>query len=271
MNKRRVACFDIDATLHRGTRSGESLGECVARECVRRGLAPADAFEKADGLRDAYDRRLVPYGEYGTEFCQVLDRGFFAGLDAVAVHAIAEEIARRERDRTYLFTRELLHAVRERGYFTVAISGSFHGVAAPFAREWGFDVVLGTEYDLDPDGKLYGTPDRVVVHAARKGEVLREEIARREGLTFEGSIAVGDAMSDASMLEAVEHPILFNPDAALLDHFDHKPRSQRRAWLVIERRVVYYCNLGESRFLSADVCESHRRRMKARNVRERFL
>jgi HAD superfamily hydrolase (TIGR01490 family) len=270
VSKRRVACFDIDATLHRGTRSGESLGECVARECVRRGLAPANAFEQADGLRDAYDRRRASYGEYGSEFCRKLEEGFFAGLDAATVHALAEEIATRERERTYVFTRELLHAVQECGYFTIAISGSFHGVVEPFAKAWGFDLVLGTQYDLDHDGTFFGTMDRVVVHAEKKGEVLKE-IIRREDLEIKGSIAVGDTLGDASMLEVVEYPILFNPDVALLDHFENKPPPQRRVWLIIERRIVYHRNLGQLRFLSPDVCEVHRQRMNRQHMPYRYL
>lgn len=236
MRLRKCAVFDIDATLHRGTRSGESLGECVARECIRRGLAPRHALEEADRRLQAYDRRSASYRDYINAFTSALDRGFFHGLYADDVRAIAREIAERERDRTYVFTRELLRTAQEFGYYTVAISGSFSDVVRPFAEAWGFDEVYGTEYVLAPNGTFLGTPEYVTVHAQHKGRLLKR-IARRNGLTFVDSIGIGDAGSDASMLEVVQHPLLFNPNDDLLRYFEQPEACH--ATLVIERRVVY--------------------------------
>lgn len=241
MSKRRFACFDIDATLHRGTREGESLGECVVYECVRRGLVPADALAVHAPLREAYEKRHSSYSEYNANLCRHLEESFYTGLKATDVCALAAEIAERERDRTYVFTRELLRAVQKLGYYTVAISGSFHGVSEPFAKSWGFDRAFGSELHVDENGKYYGTPDRMVVHARDKGEVVRR-LVEREKLTRKGSIAVGDAMSDASMLEAVDHPIMFNPDEKLLKHFQ---LWKRQSYLVLERRVIYQTRIGD--------------------------
>lgn len=240
MRNRACAVFDIDATLHRGTRSGESLGECVARECVRRGLVSANALEEADRRLSAYDRRHAPYRDYVDAFTSALGRGFFRGLNAADVRAIAREIAERERERTYVFTRELLRAAQEFGYYTIAISGSFYDVVQPFAAAWGFDEVYGTEYMLAHDGTFLGTPEHVTIHAQNKGKLLRS-IVRRKGLTLSGSIGIGDARSDASMLEVVEHPFLFNPNDDLLRYFEQP--YKRHATLVIERRVVYLADV----------------------------
>ncbi|KAA0206438.1 hypothetical protein EDM68_01960 [Candidatus Uhrbacteria bacterium] len=238
MGQRKFICYDIDATFHRGTRSGESLGECVARECVRRGLVSGHVMRKADRLRQAYDRRRESFNAYNAEFCRVLEDGFFSGLDARAVCAIAEEVAHRERERTHVFPRELLRTAREFDYAPIAISGSFYGVVEPFARSWGFEFVLGSEYELDENGAYYGTRDRVTIHAEQKGGALKR-IVDREGFTWEDSIAIGDTMGDASMLELVEHPILMNPDERLLRHFERPRMNGRGTALVIERRVVY--------------------------------
>lgn len=239
MNGRRFICYDIDATFHRGTRSGESLGECVARECIRRGLVSGHVMRKADLLREAYDRRHESYSAYNAEFCRVLEEGFFSGLDARAVCAIAEEVARRERDRTYVFPRELLRTSCDFNYATIAISGSFHGVVEPFARSWGFEFVLGTEYELDENGAYYGTRDRVTIHAEQKGDALKR-IVEREGFTWEDSIAIGDTTGDASMLELVEYPILMHPDERLLRRFARPRPNGNGAALVIERHGVAY-------------------------------
>jgi phosphoserine phosphatase len=111
-------------------------------------------------------------------------------------------------------------------------------VAEPFGKLWGFDHVFGTELHVDDQGAYHGTPDRTVVHARNKGEVLSRLVAELD-LTFDGSIAIGDALSDASMLEVVQHPILFNPSPELLRRF----YGSRRSYLVLERRVIYKTRL----------------------------
>jgi len=236
VSKRRVACFDIDGTLHRGTRLGHSLGECVARTCVERGLAPADSFRRADELFEAYDQRRCSFERYSSAFTKRLEDGFFGGMREADVCAIAEEIAKREEKRTYAFTRELLKVVQELGYCTIAISGSFYGVSVPFAKAWGFEHVYGTEVHADENGEYYSEPEHAVVHARDKGGLLRTLVEKYE-LTLEHSIAIGDALSDASMLEVVEHPILFNPDEKLLTNF--QSLGLRNPLLIIERRVIY--------------------------------
>jgi phosphoserine phosphatase len=116
---RRVACFDIDGTLHRGTRLGYSLGECVARACVERGLAPADSFSHTEELLASYDRRQISFDSYVSAFTKKLEDGFFGGMKETEVCALAAEIAAQERERTYVFTRELLRACQSLGYCTI--------------------------------------------------------------------------------------------------------------------------------------------------------
>jgi HAD superfamily phosphoserine phosphatase-like hydrolase len=207
---------------------------------VRRGLAPANSFHNSDGLLELYEKRLGSYADYSEELVRAIENGLFTGLRVDEVRSIASEIASRERDRTYVFTRELLRAVQGVGYCTVAISGSMHEVAKPFATSWGFEHVFGSEMSSNEHGLYYGTPDQRVVYARNKGEVVRG-LVEREHLLMRDSIAVGDTLSDASMLEAVDYPILFNPDQKLLEYFEQQTRSW---WLVVERRLVYCYGMG---------------------------
>ncbi|HVM90837.1 MAG TPA: HAD-IB family phosphatase, partial [Verrucomicrobiae bacterium] len=191
-------------------------------------------------LLAAYDKRQVPFADYASAFTQKLEDGFFGGMKEADVCAIAKEIAERERDRTYVFTRELLRALQKLDYCTIAISGSFYGVVEPFAEAWGFEHAYGTELHTDDDGVYHGTPEQTTVHARNKGDLLRALMQAHE-LSDAGSVAIGDSMNDASMLELVEHPMLFNPDEKLLRHFSSRSES---SWLVVERRVIYQARLG---------------------------
>jgi HAD superfamily phosphoserine phosphatase-like hydrolase len=238
MGKRKFACFDIDGTLHRGTRMGVSLGEEVTQECVRRELVPREALASVNELRRKYEFRQILFREYVEEVIRVIDQGFFAGLDAESVCKLAGEIAERERDRVYVFTRELLRTVQELGYVTIAISGSFYGVVEPFAKAWGFDIAYGTEYPLDEAGALIGTPGHVVVHAEDKAATLRQ-IIEREDLTIKGSIGIGDTIGDAPVFGVVEYPILFNPSSELIRVF-REDELAINPWIVVERRAIYF-------------------------------
>lgn len=67
-----------------------------------------------------------------------------------------------------------------------------------------------------------------------KSNVLRRAV-EKEQLPLADSIGVGDTESDIPMLEAVENPICFNPNAKLYAH------AKRRGWkVVVERKDVIY-------------------------------
>jgi phosphoserine phosphatase len=55
------------------------------------------------------------------------------------------------------------------------------------------------------------------------------------GMKLEGSVGVGDTLSDVGFLEMVEIPIAFNPNRALFE-----AALERRWPLVVERKDVIY-------------------------------
>ena len=234
MKKRKFVCHDLDGAFHRGTNEGESLGARVAHECVNLGLARAHAFDHTHHARKLHDHRLAPFHRYAVEHTRTLEDGFFTGLKAEEVHNIAARVAEREKNRTYVLPREIFLAAKKLERCTILISGSFYAVVEPIGKAWGFDHVYGTELEVDPDGKYYGTPDRAKVHARSKGDLL-QRIVHEQNLTYDGSVVIGDSLNDASMLKLADHQLLFNPDEPLLRAFE----GRSKAWLVIERRLVY--------------------------------
>ena len=99
-----------------------------------------------------------------------------------------------------------------------------------FTKAYEFDISIGETY-VCKDGAYTGE----VLHVFdRKDEYLRQ-IIEEHGLTYKGSIGVGDSRSDISMLELVEEPIAFNPEKRLL------ATAKERGWkVVIERKNVVY-------------------------------
>jgi len=84
------------------------------------------------------------------------------------------------------------------GYKTAILSGGFTYFARQVQARLGIDYVYANELEI-VDGKLTGRAVEPIVDAQRKADLL-QELASREGLTLEQTIAVGDGANDLPML-----------------------------------------------------------------------
>jgi len=123
--------------------------------------------------------------------------------------------------------------LKKKGYFLLAISQSPKGILDAFCKDLGFDKVYGRFYELGPSDKFTG--EVIDLHLiANKGNIVRRAVAK-ENLTLKGSYGVGDTEGDIPMLELVENPICFNPNATLYRY------AKLNGWkVVVERKDVIY-------------------------------
>ena len=68
--------------------------------------------------------------------------------------------------------------------------------------------MYANELDIDADGKVTGEVKGTIVNGERKAELLRE-IAQKEGIRLEQTIAVGDGANDLPMLSIAGLGIAF--------------------------------------------------------------
>ncbi len=111
------------------------------------------------------------------------------------------------------------------------ISASQDEVVGLLAKYYGFDAWGGSTYTTK-DGRFTGD-----IHVLRRDQkpLYLKELVTRHHATWQGSIAVGDSDSDIPMLEAVEKPIVFNPNKDFFVHAQHK------GWkIVLERKNMVY-------------------------------
>ncbi|MDQ3942629.1 MAG: haloacid dehalogenase-like hydrolase, partial [Actinomycetota bacterium] len=134
--------------------------------------------------------------------------------------------------RLHIYTRDLARRLREAGYFLLAISGSPEEILITFLKPLGFDQAFGTLLARDGQGRYTG--ELLYSPFADKRHTLERFLADTH-VDLEGSIGVGDTLSDVRFLEMVETPIVFNPNHALFE-----VALQRRWPLVIERKDVIY-------------------------------
>jgi phosphoserine phosphatase len=110
------------------------------------------------------------------------------------------------------------------------ISGSPYEIVTRFAKYYGFDDFIGNVHHQQ-DGKFTGG---VTVYSHNKN-IAMQKFLDKHNITSQGSIGVGDAKGDISMLEMVERPIAFNPDEALYKH------AREHGWkIVVERKSIIY-------------------------------
>ena len=92
----------------------------------------------------------------------------------------------------------LIATLKVLGYRTAILSGGFTCIGQRIQRRLGIDYLFANELEIR-DGRVTGMVSGTIVDAARKAELLRE-LAAREGISLEQTIAVGDGANDLQML-----------------------------------------------------------------------
>ena len=227
MEKRPVAVFDIDGTIFRS-----SLLIELVNKLVEKGIFAPEARSIYEEERVQWLDRKGDYQSYITKVITAFE-GHIKGKSFWNVSDAAGEVIETLKHRTYRYTRDLIADLKKDGYYLLAISHSPRFIADGFGYEAGFDKTYGTFYSTGPNDQFTGEiEDRDLI--VNKAAVLMRAV-RKENLTLEGSVGVGDTESDIPMLDAVETAIAFNPNAKLYKH------AKRSGWkVVVERKDVIY-------------------------------
>ena len=116
----------------------------------------------------------------------------------------------------------LISEVHARGGKVGVVSGGFHEVLDPLARDLGLDFWRANRLEV-VDGALTGRTVGPVIHATAKAEALREWSVE-SGIPLTAAVAIGDGANDLEMMEV----------AALGVAFNGKPLVRERADVSIE-------------------------------------
>ena len=180
---RRLVCFDMDSTLIQA----EVIDE-LAR-CHGVGDEVAAVTERA--MRGELD--------FQQSFRERMSK--LKGLDESVLAEIAERLPLMDG------VERLMKHLKRLGYRTAILSGGFTYFARHLQERLGFDEIHANELVIE-NGKVTGEVHEPIIDADRNVELLRE-IAAREGLAMEQTIAVGDGANDLKMLAAAGLGIAF--------------------------------------------------------------
>lgn len=180
---RRLVAFDMDSTLI----EAEVIDELAAAAGV--GEQVAEITERA--MRGELD--------FTESFHQRV--GLLKGLSGDVLQEIAERLPVTEG------AERLIRNLKSLGYTTVILSGGFNYFGNYLKDKLGIDYVFANELDME-DGIVTGKVTGTVVDGNRKAQLLRE-IAEKEGIRLEQTIAVGDGANDLPMLSIAGLGIAF--------------------------------------------------------------
>jgi phosphoserine phosphatase len=171
---RRLAVFDMDSTL-------------IEAEVI-------DELAKAAGVGDKVseitERAMAGELDFRASFKERL--ALLKGLDVNVLDSIGASLRLTEGAET------LFAELKRLGYKTAILSGGFTYFAKQLQAKLGIDYVFANELEVI-DGKVTGVAVEPIVDAQRKADLLKE-LAHKEGLRLEQTIAVGDGANDLPML-----------------------------------------------------------------------
>jgi len=171
---RRLAVFDMDSTL-------------IEAEVI-------DELAKAHGVGERVsqitERAMRGELDFRASFKERL--ALLKGLDVSVLDAIGASLRLTEGAET------LFAELKRLGYKTAILSGGFTYFARQVQARLGIDYVFANELEV-VDGQCTGVAVEPIVDAQRKADLL-VELAGKEGLTLEQTIAVGDGANDLPML-----------------------------------------------------------------------
>ena len=180
---RRLVAFDMDSTL-------------IETEVIDELAHAAGVGEQVAEITERAMRGELDFTESFKERVALLK-----GLSGDVLQEIAERLPVTEG------AERLIKNLNSLGYTTVILSGGFNYFGNYLKEKLGIDYVFANELDME-DGIVTGKVTGTVVDGNRKAQLLRE-IAEKEGIRLEQTIAVGDGANDLPMLSIAGLGIAF--------------------------------------------------------------
>lgn len=181
---RRLVVFDMDSTL-------------IRQEVIDELAKEAGVGEQVIKITESAMRGELNFDQSLTQRVALLK-----GLEVSRMDRVAERLELTEGAEV------LLRALKRFGFKTAILSGGFRYFGEIIGKKLGIDYVHTNDLEM-ADGRLTGNVQGPIVNAQRKADLLKE-IAARENISLEQTIAVGDGANDLPMLATAGLGVAFH-------------------------------------------------------------
>ena len=189
---RRLVCFDMDSTL-------------IQTEVIDELAELAGVGEQVKAITESAMQGEIAFNESFKRRMALLEGLSEEVLQNVAVNLPITKGARR-----------LINTLKSYGYKTAILSGGFTYFGHYLQKELGIDYVHANQLEIK-DGALTGGYIGEIVDGQKKAEFLKE-IAEKEGISIDQTIAVGDGANDLPMLNLAGLGIAFHAKPKVKDN-----------------------------------------------------
>ncbi len=213
--------FDIDGTVSRN----DNL-ELLITEITRRDLLSCDKEVMVERARKLWKNRELDFKEYLDDVINLIPS--LKCFSYEILHKIAQDVVEGQGASFYFFPWLLLIKLKNLGYKLIAVSGAPSFMAQMYLNKIGLFPwkIHSSEWIFEND-VFTGDIDLTILK--HKGAFIEKEYEKQFDL--KKCIALGDTVSDVSMLKKVGKSIVINPTYALAEE------AKKQAWpIVLERK-----------------------------------
>jgi len=181
---RRLVCFDMDSTL-------------IQTEVIDELAELAGVGKEVKAITELAMHGDIDFDESFTRRMKLLKGLSEEVLQGVAVNLPLAKGAKR-----------LIDTLKNYGFKTAILSGGFSYFGRYLQKELGIDYLYANQLEIK-DGVLTGGYLGDIVNGDKKAEYLKE-IAEKEGININQTIAIGDGANDMPMLNVAGLGIAFH-------------------------------------------------------------